>query len=255
MTTIHINKFVRRQTSKSQFSHWTLTDEELIARIQENLKDGKTGYREGVLLVPVNPEGFYSSVVLLHEGDKLAGEYVARIKGEEPRKSTYVVKPLEKIKAVSVCVVLYSHALLAETKENDTDADYEVISINASDTEFEQPIPPNTLIANHFQLSGGTATNMTDEEFVSSLRQSVMYWKDKSSIAPQNEDEDQDYSDSDKIKNINEFVKEHIKSLNEKIVELGGKINEIPQPKTDQDQIMFNAGQKSLALFIQGATS
>jgi hypothetical protein len=45
-------------------------------------------------------------------------------------------------------------------------------------------MPPETLIANHFELSGGTATKMTDSEFVASLKESVMYWKDKVMVQP-----------------------------------------------------------------------
>ena len=189
MTTIHINNFVRRQTPQSGFSHWTISDEELLSRIQANFDKATVGYRPGVLLVPIEPNGFFSSTVLLREGDKLVGEYVARQAGEEPRKSTYVIsnrfgESVEKIEAVHVDVVLYSHNVLAENKENDTDADYEIISINASPTDEEVPIPTGALIANHFQLSGGTDTKMSDVEFVELLRKSVMYWKDKSLACP-----------------------------------------------------------------------
>ena|ERR1700753_67376 len=60
---IHINKFVRRQTLESGFSHWTISDEELLTRIQAGLPFGKTGYKAG---------------------DKLVGEFKARhaIKGD-----------------------------------------------------------------------------------------------------------------------------------------------------------------------------
>ena len=189
MPTIHINSFVRRQTEQSGYSHWTVSDEELLARIQRNFHKAKPGYRPDVLLVPVEPDGFFSSTVLLREGDKLVGEYVARKPGEEPRKSTYVVanrhgEAVEKIEAVRVDIVLYSHAALAEGNEHETDADYEVISVNASATEEEAPIPTGALIANHFGLSGGTATGLSDSEFVALLRKSVLYWKDKSLACP-----------------------------------------------------------------------
>lgn len=189
MPTIHITKFVRRQTPASGYSHWTLTDEQLLARVQANFAKATQGYREGVLLVPVEPDGFFSSTVLLREGDRFVGEYAARRPGEEPRKSTYVHsnkfgEPVEKIDAVKCYVVLYSHAVLKEGNENDSDADYEIVSVNASATEEDAPIPTGALIANHFGLDGGTATKMTDSEFVKALRESVMYWKDKSLACP-----------------------------------------------------------------------
>jgi hypothetical protein len=188
--TIHITNFVRRQTPQSGYSHWTLTDEQLLARVQANFHKATQGYREGVLLVPLEPGGFFTSTIILEEGDKFVGEYVARQKGEEPRKSNYVVsnrhgESLGKQEAVKVYAVLYSHAVLLEGKENDTDADFEIVSINASPTDEEAPIPMGALIANHFQLSGGTATNMSDSDFVALLRKSVVYWKNKSQVCPE----------------------------------------------------------------------
>jgi hypothetical protein len=180
---IHITNFVRRQTKESGFSHWEISDEELLARIQDNFHNLHVGYREGVVLVPVPPEGFFSGIVQLKEGDQLVGEYKARKEGEEPRKSTYVVGG-QKIPARSVYIVLYSHAVLAEKNEQESDADWEIVSVNASPTEEEPPIPTGALIANHLELSGGTATNMTDAEFVALLRKSVLFWKDKALACP-----------------------------------------------------------------------
>jgi hypothetical protein len=182
---IAISNFVRRQTQESQFSHWILSDAELIALVEANFAKAKNGYRNGVCLVPVNPQGFYSSVVKLEPGDKLAGVYEARKEGEEPRKSVYSIKR-NKIPAVSVDIVLYSHETLAENNEQSCDAEWEIISVNASPTEGEMPIPTGALIANHLQLSGGTKTNMSNDEFVALLRKSVEFWSDKALSSPVN---------------------------------------------------------------------
>lgn len=184
MNTVHISNFVRRQTPQSGYSHWTISDEELLSRIQANLSQAKPGYREGVILVPVDPSGFFSSTVLLKDGDRLVGEYKSRKPGEEPRKSTYVIGG-EKLPAKRVDVVLYAHHVLAENYENDTNCDFEIVSINAAPDLEEAPIPTGALIANHLELSGGTSTKMTDSEFVALLRKSVLYWKDKSQAAPE----------------------------------------------------------------------
>ena len=182
---IHITNFVRRQTPESGFSHWTISDEELVARIERNFDKQKPGYREGVILVPVEPEGFFSSIVELKEGDILIGEYKARRPGETPRKSTGALAGL-KIPAQSVDIVLYAHHVLDEKKEQESDADWEIVSVNASPTADETPIPTGALIANHLELSGGTATKMTDEQFVTLLRKSVVFWSNKANIAPEN---------------------------------------------------------------------
>jgi hypothetical protein len=190
---IAVNPFVKRQTVESQFSHFTGTWDELLQRVQRNYEAGRfvQGYRDGVILVevesgvPEHPGCFYTSITQLKEGDKLAGEYKCRQVGEDPRKSTWVVGG-KKMPAQSVQVVLSRHDVLVENNEQSSDADWEIISINASPfTEKEEmPMPVGTLMANHFQVSGGTATNMTDSEFVIALKKSFMFWKDKATVAP-----------------------------------------------------------------------
>jgi hypothetical protein len=197
--TIGINEFVRRQTDASEFTHFEGSFETVARLAQEFFNEAKPGYRDGVCLVPVPPEGFYTGVVELSEGDPLVGTYKARRPGEEPRKSVHVplegvrdlgrgvVNPRvfwEKTPAVGVDVVLYRKDVLAEGNESTTDCDWEIVSINGRITEEEQPIHPDTLIANHFELDGGTATGMDSVEFVEALRKSVMYWKNKAMLAP-----------------------------------------------------------------------
>lgn len=177
---IAFNNFARRQTVESPFSHWLISDEVFLNRVQYEFSRAKPGYRDGVILVPVDPDGFFSSVIQLKAGDKLEGEFKARREGEDPRKTLHAKG--QKLPAKAVDVVLYRKDVLAENKDNSTDADWEIISVNASPEKGDVPIQPETLIANHFQLSGGTATNMTDSEFVEALKASVLYWKDKAMV-------------------------------------------------------------------------
>jgi len=183
MTSLYITNFVRRQTLQSGFSHWEISDEEFLARLNRNFFKHKNGYRDGVILVPVEPEGFFSGIVRLQEGDKLVGEYKARQSGEDPRKAIYSLIG-KKMPAKSVWVVLYNHNVLIEKNENESEFEWEVVSVNASPTEDEPPIPTGTLIANHFGLSGGTNTNLSNDNFVELLRQSVLFWKDKALALP-----------------------------------------------------------------------
>lgn len=179
---IHISSFVRRQTPASPFSHWEISDEELLNRIEKGWKDQKKGYREGVILIPISCEDIFSGVIKLKAGDRLVGEYSARKEGEEPRMHIYGVG--KKMPAVSCYVVLYSHDVLKETGQNETNCAWEMVSLNASPDEVEAPIQPWTLIANHFGWSGGSNTKMTDEEFVKALKDSTDYWKDKALVSP-----------------------------------------------------------------------
>ena len=181
---IHIHSFVRRQTASSPFTSWTVKDEELISRIKAGLPNAEPGYRDGIVLVPINPEGFFSAVVALDGSQELTAEFKARVPGEDPRK---VIRGKGcKQPAKTVWAVLYRDYVLAEKNENESNEMWELISINASPSVDEKPapMPPETLIANHFELSGGTATKMSDSDFVKALRESVMYWKDKVMVEP-----------------------------------------------------------------------
>jgi len=194
---VHINSFVRRQTEDSEFSHWILTDDELLDRIQQAAEHGKftPSYRPDVLAVHIAVQRgeFYTGVVKLQEGDKLVGEYSSRRNGETPRKSVHVARvqerdaeqlTLSKSPAVAVDVILYHHGALLEGNENETDCDWEVVSINARVTYEPQPIHPMTLMHNHFGSDGGTATKMTPEKFEESLKEAFLYWNDKAMLMP-----------------------------------------------------------------------
>jgi len=194
MTTVHVNSFVRRQTPESEFSHFDgppgAADvwENLRASIELMLADGvsKPGYRDGVVLVPCNPQYFFSGVVTLEEGSELRGSFKARRAGEAPRKSVGAVAA-DKLPAKSVEIVLYASTVLAEGGDNELPAEegnWEIISINANPCEGEMPIGPNVLMHNHFGSNGGTDTGLSDEDFVKMLRESFMFWKDKAMVAP-----------------------------------------------------------------------
>jgi hypothetical protein len=183
MPTIAISDFVRRQTVDSEFSCFAGSDEELLNLVHRNFDGAKPGYRDGVVLVPVDPTLFLTAVVELKEGDQLVGFFKARQPGETPRKSFGVVGG-QKTPAKFVDIVLYRADVLAEGEERSSDAEWEIISINARATEGDQPIAVDALMANHFGADGGTATGMTDSEFVAALRESFNYWKSKMLVAP-----------------------------------------------------------------------
>ena len=184
---VAVNTFVTRQTKDSPFSYFSGDWSCLIKLVEGNFDKGVQGYRDGVLLVPIpvcSALGrFYSDIVTLKEGAKLEGTFKARQPGEDPRISVYAVEG-EKISARTVQVVLYRADVLAEDDARSTPAQWEIIAINASPTEEEVPISVDALIANHFQFSGGTATNLSDHDFVAMLRKSALFWKDKALLKP-----------------------------------------------------------------------
>ena len=179
------NSFVTRQAPESSFSHYDGDFESLARLVEENIFENRQqGYRDGVVLVDVPPNGFYSGIVQLQSGDNLKGEFSSRRDGEDPRK--HIVTEGEKLPAKSVQIVLYASAVLAEDGDNELSVDeghWEIISINASPSEDEVPINPMTLMHNHFGSDGGTDTNLSDKEFVKILSEGFEFWKDKAMIA------------------------------------------------------------------------
>jgi hypothetical protein len=187
---IAFNSFVRRQVADSRFGHTTLSDDQVLDLVTENFGLVKPGYRPGVCLVPVPPEGFLCATVALRPYMKLRATYEARVEGEEPRLHVGldvddIGYEAAKQPAVAVDIVLYASTVLAEDGNNELEAvegNWEIVSINPRLCVEEEPLRPGTLMANHFHESGGTKTGMSDSEFVEALRKSRAYWNGKVSL-------------------------------------------------------------------------
>jgi len=178
------NPFVLRQTEDSSFSHYAGNIDSIPGMAEANFGDAAPGYRDGVVLVRVPAEGFFSGVVQLTEGQELTGSYKARREGETPRKEV-LAKDSVKLPAAQVDIVLYRSDVLAEDDDNSLEPtvnNWEVISINASPVKGEMPIDPIVLMHNHFGSDGGTTTNLSDSEFVEKLREGFKFWADKAMV-------------------------------------------------------------------------
>lgn len=181
MPTFINHNLVRRQVESSPFSYYAGNFADLPKMAEQNWASRQAGYRDGVVLIPVPTNGFFSATVTLKTGAQLYGAFESRREGEAPRKTLRAIGA--KIPAKRVDLVLYRQDVLAENGDHSTDAvskdTWEIISINARPTDEEEPIHPDTLMHNHFGSDGGTATNMTDAELVDALRKSFEYWSDK----------------------------------------------------------------------------
>ncbi len=185
--TVTVNDFVRRQTpgSGKSFSN-KLTFEEIATHAQERLTNGhfRTGYCDGVILVPVAEDlvaKFVCPFVKIDENTKFITRYIRRREGEEPYIQTRALngKPLS---AGKVELVLYSHAVLAENNEQSTDADWELISINAVPQGVDQlPMGPVTMMRNQMELPGGTAAHYNSDEWAESVR----FWQQYAALDPE----------------------------------------------------------------------
>lgn len=181
MHTVALNDFVRRQTKESPFSYFDGSEAVLIELVLDGWAEKKPGYRPGVFLVSVPPQGFYSGVVELEEGTDLVGKFEPRAEGELPVKKIWATRG-EKLPAKRVDIVVYAHDVLAEKNENSTDADFEIVSINAEYADETSPLKPEALMRNHLGEPGGSDTKMTDSEFVQALKTSRVYWRNKANL-------------------------------------------------------------------------
>jgi len=107
---IGVSEFVKRQTPDSKYAHFEGTWEELANIVEKEASWGpnlniRDGYRKGVLLVHVDPDRFFSSVVELQEGDEFVSVYKARRPGENPYIQS--IYKGNKIPAKFVEIVLY----------------------------------------------------------------------------------------------------------------------------------------------------
>lgn len=175
------NPYVAKYTKDSHLSYYGGEITDLPRIVVENFSNKKPGYRDGVILVTVASEDFFSGVSALTKGAVLTGVYESRRAGEAPRKNVFV-SGAPKLPAKQVEIVLYRSDVLAEGGDNFLEASvdhWEIIAINASPEVGEAPIHPDTLLHNHFGSEGGTDTNLSDEELVAMLRDSFAYWADK----------------------------------------------------------------------------
>jgi hypothetical protein len=178
--TIAISDFLRGRLDASlPYSHFDGSEEELLERVHANFAQHERGYRPGVLVVPVDAEGFHSPVCDLQEGDKIVGEFKARRSGEAPRISIGV-EGGKKTAAKACSIILYSRETLEEGGDPSTGADYDCIMIQARAQEGDEPMHPSTLMHNHFGSDGGTDTKMSPEEKASNTGSPARCLRDRS---------------------------------------------------------------------------
>ena len=177
---ISVNKFVVRQVKGSGKTYAdALTFEEIASHAKEQFNKGHyiEGYRNGVILVQVTKElihHFICPFVRITETTKLKAEMVRR----RPKEKPYIqIRALNgtPLKTGSVDLILYHHDVLAETSEQTTDADWELISFHTVPEGIkEMPIGPVTMMRNQLQLPGGTEALYKSEKWA----ESVKFWQE-----------------------------------------------------------------------------
>jgi hypothetical protein len=174
MTRIKASKFVKRQHRLSEFSYfdgaWPLVE----ALAMDNFDNATQGYRDGVLLVPVNPEGFFSAVAPITDDIEFETIFEARREGEKPYKKSVAYG--KKVPAKDVNIILYRKDVLEEDdtdRESLTGADWEIVSVNCSPYDYDLPMTPSAMARNQLadtpEGKGGSKADYTGEEFAKAI--------------------------------------------------------------------------------------
>ena len=178
--TVSVNDFVRRQSKNSGKSYVIdLSFKEIAQHAQCQLESGnfKPGYRDGVVIVQVDKiltHHFICPFVKITNETKLNAILVRR----RPEETPYIqIRALNgtALKTGSVDLILYRQDVLAETNEQTSDADWELISFHAiPDDVHDMPMGPVTMMRNQLQLTGGTKAYYESDDWA----KSVKFWQE-----------------------------------------------------------------------------
>ena len=155
-----------------------LTFAEIVFHAQKQLSNCHyaEGYRDGVILVQVDKKlihHFICPFVKIDETTVLKAEMVRRRPEEEPYIQLRALSGTP-LKTGSVDLILYRHDVLAESDEQTSDADWELISFHAiPEGIHDMPMGPVTMMRNQLQLTGGTKAYYESDDWA----ESVNFWQ------------------------------------------------------------------------------
>ena len=113
---------------------------------------------------------FICPFVKITEETKLKAEIIRRRPEEEPYIQIRALNG-SPLKTNSVELILYRNDVLAETHEDTTDSDWELISFHAIPKGvIDMPMGPTTMMRNQLQLQGGTKAYYESEKWATSVR-------------------------------------------------------------------------------------
>ena len=183
---IAVSNFVRRQVKGSGKTYSLSLSFEEIAKYAEKKvseKDFRDGYREGVILVDVDysiVKDFICPYVKIKDTTIFETRFVQRQPEEEAYLQTRALNG-DLLETGKVDLILYRHDVLKENKEHSTQAEWELISMNAIPLGIKKiPNGPVTMMRNQLNIKGGTNANFTSEEWA----ESVHFWQQYAALKP-----------------------------------------------------------------------
>ena len=176
--TVKASSFVKRQIKSSGKTYSdTITFEEIasIAQKKLNKNEYNKGYRDGVIIITLDNQlvsNFMCPLVKINQDTKLVAKMVKRRDNEDPYIQIRALNGLD-LKTSTVDLILYRKDVLAETNENSTNADWELIAFMAKPRDIKMPMGPVTMMRNQLQREGGTKGVYKSNEWA----HSVEFWQ------------------------------------------------------------------------------
>jgi len=175
---IGINSFVKRQIQGSGKTYSTLSFEDIKNHAETQLKSNiyKAGYRDGVILIPVDNEllkHFICPIVKIDENTIFETVPKKRRDDEDIYLSTKALNGTP-IEIGAVDLILYRRDVLQETGEEETGDEWELIAFHAIPKGIKDlPMGPITMMRNQLCLTGGTKGHYSSEQWA----ESVHFWQ------------------------------------------------------------------------------
>ena len=183
---VQVNDFVKRQTKSSGKTYSEDLSFDFFAKYaQKKLLNDEfiEGYRSEVRIVKLENKyvnKVFCPYVRITKDTKLSAKIVKRRENEDFYIQIRAMNG-DLVDTGSVDLILYRHDILLENNENTTNADWELISINALPKGVESmPMGPITMMRNQLDLNGGTKAEYSSDEWAESVR----FWQTYAPIEP-----------------------------------------------------------------------
>lgn len=156
-------------------SYYDGSFEDLTKLVEENWSNQEPGagsVDNDVVLVTVPPKNFYTSITGINKFNKkyIVEEEYVRQEGEKPVKHR-TLPGFDKTPAKFVKIVVYRADTLAQDNDRSSDAEWEIIAVNAEIDE-NTPMTPETMKRNSNHDQGGTYREYSDKEW----KDAYKYW-------------------------------------------------------------------------------
>lgn len=169
-TKVGLSERVREQTRGSRHSYFDgkISDVAIIA--EQYLEAGTQGEKEGVLLVPVPAEGFFSGMVEMTTETHIVITFEPCSPGEAPF-ARFIAPSGPKLTAKGMVVLVLRHkSILSEFEGTMADgSDWLLTSFEAHATEEPAPLHPAQMARSVLGLYGVTPTGYTVEDYAKSI--------------------------------------------------------------------------------------